>query len=367
MRKTFLTIGIMLLSLAGQAQLSFPADGGCSRASVSEDIGLTRVHVDYGRPAVRGREGKIWGELIPVGYAPNPGFGTVTKMPWRAGANENTTISFSTDVIIEGKKLPAGKYGFFIAYDPKECTLIFSKDTEAWGSFYYDEKNDALRVNVKPQAVNYSTERLSYIFSDQTDSTAVLSVVWEKLRIPFSITTELQKIQLASIDREMHTARGFTADAHYEAARYYMNQNIRTEEALSYMQFVAGSMPNFNVLCTYAELLEKTGKTKEADETFKKAMSATNSAQQAHFYARRLLQEKKGKKAFNVFKLNYDRYPNEYTTNMGLARGYSAVGNYKEALKYAGKALPQAPDANNKTAVEKSIAALKEGKDINTL
>lgn len=367
MKKSTLSILFLFIGQLASAQLTFPANGGSTKGSVSEDIGLTRVTVDYGRPAVRGREGKIWGETVYVGYAPNPGFGSATKIPWRAGANENTTITFSTDVTIEGKKLAAGKYGFFIAYDPKECTLIFSKDTEAWGAFYYNEKNDVLQVKVKPKPVNESMERLTYSFSDQTDSTAVLSLIWEKLSIPFTIGTELQKLQLASIERELTSSKGFTSQAHLEVAAYYMEQNIKLDEAAKHLDIAARAMPNFNVLSTKAELQEKMGKKEEAAITFKKAIDASANASQAHNYARRLLQEQKNEKAFEVFKMNYDRYPNIYTSNMGMARGYSALGNYKEALKYANKALAQAPDANNKTVVEKSIAVLKEGKDINTL
>jgi tetratricopeptide (TPR) repeat protein len=366
MKSSLLSIALFFTTLIASAQLTFPADGGNKKASVSEDIGLTHVTVHYDRPAVKGREGKIWGELIPVGFAPNPGFGSVTKMPWRAGANENTTITFSTDVIVEGKKLAAGTYGFFIAYDPKECTLIFSKDNEAWGSFFYNESNDALRVNVKPKAINESRERLTYSFDDQSDSSAVLSLYWEKLRIPFTISTELQKLQLASIDREMNTSKGFSASSFYEVANYYLEHNIMLDKALMYISSAERTMPIFNTYAIKAEIEEKLGKTKESAESLKKAVAATNSANQAHYYGRNLMTTNK-QKAFEIFKMNYEHYPDVFTTNMGMARGYSAIGNYKEALKYANKALPQAPDATNKTAVEKNIASLKEGKDINTL
>src|ERR1700761_6200633 len=125
------------------AQLTSLPSGGNKRASVGEQVGLTDVTIRYNRPHVNKREGHIWGELVPVGYV-DQGFGTSKAAPWRAGANENTTIEFSTDVKIEGQTLPAGKYGFSIAYDPKECTLIFSKNSTSWGSFYYDPAEDAL-------------------------------------------------------------------------------------------------------------------------------------------------------------------------------------------------------------------------------
>ncbi|HLX67059.1 MAG TPA: DUF2911 domain-containing protein, partial [Puia sp.] len=131
------------------AQLTALPDGGNKKASVTERIGITDVTINYSRPAVKGREGKIWGQLIPVGYA-EQGLGDTKAVPWRAGANENTTIEFSTDVTVEGQPLPAGKYGLFIAYDPAESTLIFSRTNTAWGAFFYNPQDDALRVKVKP-------------------------------------------------------------------------------------------------------------------------------------------------------------------------------------------------------------------------
>src|SRR6201989_2133999 len=134
-------------------------NGGNKKASVTERVGITDVTIQYNRPGVKGREGKIWGQLIPTGYT-DQGFGSSKAAPWRAGANENTTIEFSTDVKIEGQPLAAGKYGFFIAYDSSESTLIFSKNSTSWGSFFYNEQEDALRVKVKPVATNKSIEWL---------------------------------------------------------------------------------------------------------------------------------------------------------------------------------------------------------------
>ena len=120
------------------AQLTTPPNGGNKKAVVGERIGITDVTIHYDRPGVKGRENKVWGQLVQAGYN-DLGFGNTKTAPWRAGANENTTIEFSTDVKIEGQPLAAGKYGFFIAYDPNECTLIFSKNSSnAWSSSVSD-------------------------------------------------------------------------------------------------------------------------------------------------------------------------------------------------------------------------------------
>src|SRR3954467_11699958 len=150
MKRIFIGLAaFFMLQQSTTAQLTTLPNGGNKMAMVGERVGLTDVTIHYNRPAVKGRDGKIWGELVPFGFA-DQGFGTSKAAPWRAGANENTTIEFSSDVTIEGQPLKAGKYGFFIAYDSTEATLIFSKNATSWGSFYYDQQEDALRIKVKP-------------------------------------------------------------------------------------------------------------------------------------------------------------------------------------------------------------------------
>src|SRR5580704_1093088 len=161
---------LLILNIAS-AQLTGLPSGGNKKAWIGERVGVTDVSIHYDRPGGKGREGQIWGKLIPVGFA-DLGFGNTKLAPWRAGANENTTIEFSTNVKVEGHDLPAGKYGFFIAYDPNECTLIFSKNSSSWGSFYYDPKEDVLRVKVKPVPSDKSVEWLKYEFVNQTKTGA---------------------------------------------------------------------------------------------------------------------------------------------------------------------------------------------------
>src|SRR6266496_6402049 len=180
MKKLFTLFVILLFLNAVNAQLTVPPNGGNRKASVGERIGITDVTIHYDRPGVKGREGKIWGQLIPVGYT-DQGFGSSKAAPWRAGANENTTIEFSSDVKIEGQPLAAGRYGFFVAYDPNECTLIFSKNSTSWGSFFYKPEEDALRVKVKPVALDKSVEWLKYEFMNETENGAKVGLQWEKL------------------------------------------------------------------------------------------------------------------------------------------------------------------------------------------
>jgi hypothetical protein len=144
------------------------------KAAVTQVVGLTEVKIDYSRPGVKGRA--IWGDLVPYNKV------------WRAGANEATTISFESDVMIEGKKLSAGKYSFFVIPNENEWTLIFNKVAEQWGAFEYNEAEDALRISVKP-VNNNNTEWLTYSFTDLNPKTgtAAVNLLWEKLKVQFKV------------------------------------------------------------------------------------------------------------------------------------------------------------------------------------
>jgi len=363
----FVVLAIFLNSFTAYTQITSPPAGGNKKASVSERIGITDVKIDYDRPGVNGREGKIWGGVVHYGFA-DLQYGTSKAAPWRAGANENTTIEFSTEVTIEGKPLAAGKYGFFIAMGTDKATLVFSKFNTAWGSFYYNSKDDALRVDVPVLKLNESVERLKYEFSDQTDNSAVISLQWEKAKIPFKVSVDLQKEQIAAFRREFNSG-GFYRywQNMYTAANYCLVNNINLEEGLSWADRSINTYfgeVNFLTLATQAGLLEKLGRKTEADSIMKKAYPLATLLQ-LNTYARNLMRQKKNKEAFDVYKMNYDKYPDDIYTRLGMVRGYAALGNTKEALKYADKAMALAADTNTKSYVEKMITDLKTGKEIN--
>lgn len=349
------------------AQLTTLASGGNKKASVSERIGLTDISIHYDRPGVKGREGQIWGKLVHTGFV-DQGFGSSKAAPWRAGANENTSIEFSTDVKIEGQALSAGKYGFFVAYDPNECTLIFSKNASSWGSYYYTEKEDALRVKVKTVASDKSVEWLKYEFLNETDNSTTIALAWEKLVIPFKVDVDYISEQVASFRRQLRGQTGFNWEPWDQAAQWCLQKNTNLEEALLWTDSATGpsfgGAQNFQGWSTKAQILTKLNRAAEADAIMKKSLPLA-SMQEIHGYGRSLLAQKKTKEAFDVFKMNYDKNPNVFTTNTGMARAYSATGNYKKALEFAQKALAQATDSNNKSNLERVIKLLQEGKDIN--
>lgn len=142
------------------------------KAEIKQQVGLTDVQILYGRPGVKGRT--IWGKLVPYDAV------------WRAGANEATKITFSTDVTIEGKKLKKGSYSFFTIPGKKEWTLIFNKVADQWGAFEYNESQDALRIKVKTEKGSWQ-EWLAYTITKVSDNSAVIRLEWEKLKIPFKV------------------------------------------------------------------------------------------------------------------------------------------------------------------------------------
>ena len=154
-------------------------------ASVSQTIGVdTDITFDYSRPGVKGRT--IWGELVPYGLAPGNKYSEEKPFPWRAGANEKTTIAVSSDVLVDGKPLPAGKYSIHMIPSEKDWIVIFNKVSEGWGSYDYDEAEDALRVKVTPVEAPFE-EWMRFGFDDLAGTSAVAFLQWEKLKVPFTI------------------------------------------------------------------------------------------------------------------------------------------------------------------------------------
>jgi tetratricopeptide (TPR) repeat protein len=343
-------------------------NGYTKKASLSEQVGLTQVTITYHRPAVRGREGKIWGGVVHKGFV-DQGFGNRNPAPWRAGANENTLIEFDQDVKVEGQRLPKGKYAFFVAYDSLESILIFSKATDGWGSFFYDEQQDALRIKVRPQPIDLSIEHLRFDFTQQTPNSAVVSLMWERLSIPFKIEVDYLAQQYQALVAESQNPRGFTSQSLNIAANWCLQNNYNLDKGLEWALLATasnfpGNPTSFPALVTKAGILEKLGKAEEAAAIIKTALPY-GSLLDLQQLGRQLLSAKKPKAALEVFEANYNKNPDQFITLLGMARGLSANGQLTKALEFATKALPLSPNNASKEAVHKMITGLKEGKNIN--
>ena len=208
---------------------------------------------------------------------------------------------------------------------------------------------------------------MKYEFTDPTDSTATIALQWEKLAIPVKIEVDYINEQIQSFRRELRTDRGFLWESWDQAAQWCVQHNVNLNEASMWADTATGPIfggdRSFQAWSTKAQILQKMGRNEEAAQVMKKALPYGNM-NELHQYGRQLLGMKLNKMAFDVFKANYDKYPNQFTTLMGLTRGYSAIGDYPNALKYANLALPLAPEPQ-KANVLTMIDKLKAGKDVN--
>jgi hypothetical protein len=366
---------LTIVPVVASAQIvRLPPDGKNQKASVSQWIGLVEVNVTYNAPKVTApdgtdRTGKIWGQLVPYGMA-NLGFGTCgDQCPWRAGANENTVFRVSNDVKVEGQPLAAGSYGLFMIPEQDEWTIIFSKNFTSWGSFFYNPAEDALRVKVKPKKCEYN-HWLTYEFTERQPDRATVALKWEYLEVPWVIAVEnANDLYVENLRRELRNAPGFNWEGWQTAADFCFNNKLNLKEGLTWAQN-AVSLPyigqeNFVTLRTLSNLQSANRMTAEAETTFLKAINSPGATPiQLHQYGRQLLAAGEKDRALAVFEANAKLHPNAWPVNVGLARGYAAVGRTKEALKYAKLAVVQAPDEPNRKNLQKMVEDLEAGRPV---
>jgi len=350
--------------------LTLPPSGNNQKATVTQYIGPVRITIDYSSPAVHGpdgkdRHGQIWGKLVPYGLSTTT-FGNGKPDPWRAGANENTVFAVSDDVTIEGQPLAKGRYGLHMIPGEDTWTVIFSKDSGAWGSFFYDPSHDALRVSVKAHKNDYR-EWLTYDFTVRHPEDATVELQWEDLAVPWNIKVpNVGDVYVSHLRQELTSVPGFSHEAYLAAAQYCLQAGKNLDQGLQWAD-AAITLPfigqqNFNTLSVKAQILTKLGREAEAKPIMEVALhSPTTTPIEIHQYGRQLLAEKKTDEAMKVFQYNADRNGDTWPVHVGLARGYAASGDAKQALEHARKALPQAPDDLNRKGLEAIIDALSKG------
>ncbi len=351
--------------------ISLPPSGDNQKAEVIQYIGPVKVSIEYSSPDVHGpqgedRRGKIWGGLVPYGLT-DLGFGPCKECPWRAGSNENTVFSVSHDVKIEGKPLAAGSYGLHMIAGKDEWVVIFSNDSTSWGSYTYNPAEDALRVTVKPKQSEYN-EWLTYEFIDRDPSQAIVALKWEDLAVPFTISVDnVNDLYLAQIRQELRSYPGFSAQNWRAAARFCLDNKINIAEALTWAETAVNGLrggqgeESFNAYMTLADAQEANGKTADADASRKKALSHPSaSVIDIHMYARGLQQAGKNKEAVVIFEMNAKRNPGKWPVELGLARGYSSVGDFNKAIDHARLAIKQAPDDASRTNAEIVLKQVEE-------
>ncbi len=318
-------------------------------AAVSQRLGLTDIEITYHRPAVNGRE--VWGGVVPYGQV------------WRTGANENTRISFSTEVTVEGQPLAAGTYGLHTLPGEDEWTIIFSHDVDAWGSYSYDEERDALRVTVEPSAAPAHQERMIFVFAEVSNESATVSMVWEKLRVTFEIGVDTHAVTLASIREQLQGVSQFFWMGPQQAANYCLQEEMAYEEAMGWIEASIQAEERFENLQTKAQILDQTGEAAQSAEIMAKALEMGNAGQ-LHNYARSLLGEDKKDEALAIFERNVEQSPEVWFVELGLARGYSALGRFDQAVASMKISLAKAPEGQQ-AYVQSLVDRLQKREDIN--
>lgn len=344
--------------------ITLPPSGDNQVASVTQGIGLVRVKIAYSSPDVHGpdgkdRTGRIWGELVPYGLS-DLGYNDCTKCPWRGGANENTVFTVSHDVKIEGQPLPAGSYGLHFIPGKDEWVVIFSKDSKAWGSYWYDPAKDQLRVTVKPAACEYH-EWLTYEFTDRGKDRATVALRWENLQVPIRITVDdWAGLYVEKLREEFRGEAAFEWKTFRDAAEFCLQQKAHLDQGLRWAQEAVSrpgtGVENFQTLTMLAQLQVAGGRAAEGAATYDRAMALPGVTPiEIHGLARGMQAAGNDAGARRVFLANAKRFPNQWPVNFGLARAAAIDGDFRRAAEFARKALPQAPNEPNRRNLENMI------------
>lgn len=319
---------VFLLAASASAQQGLTLPDASQHAVVKQQIGLTEIKIDYHRPGVKDRQ--IWGALVPYDQV------------WRAGANENTTIHFSKTVKIDGKEVPGGTYGLHMVPTNTDWTIILSKDNRAWGSFFYYEGNDQIRFKVKPETAPHQ-EWLLYSFDEVTENSSLVSLRWEKLRVPFKIEIDLHRQIIEDIRVQLTSLSAFFWQGWNQAANYCYTNGVELEQGLQWADRSIQINKNVTNTFTKALILDELGKKDEAlllkEEAFVNA--AENDVNNLGY---QFLFAGKVEPAVEIFKKNAEMYPDSWNVWDSLAEAYMNKGDTSLAIQYYTKALSMAPE-----------------------
>ncbi len=344
---TFLGLALIALSASGQTELGLPDRS--QAAMVQQRLGVTDITIRYHRPLVAGR--KIWGALVPYDKV------------WRAGANLNTTFEVSDPVSIEGKPLPAGIYGLHMIPTTNSWTIIFSKAADSWGSYSYNQSEDALRVTVKPHAGEMK-EALQYTFEDLKPDSVTATLRWEKVAVPFQISVNDQDTVLPYIRRKMRGFQQYFWGPPNEAAQYCLEKKIALPEALKWADLSIQAEERFENLGTKADILKAMGKTDEAGKVWQHAMELAKPVQ-LYTYARGLQAQERDAEAMEIFRTVAQQSPDTLFGHMAKARLKSHAADYNGAAEEVRQAIAVTPDGAQKEALKGVLDKLNAKQDIN--
>jgi predicted negative regulator of RcsB-dependent stress response len=345
---------ISLISLKAVSQPITTPRTPSPAASVTQTIGISTVTVNYSRPSVKGRE--IWGKLVRYGWNVQ-GFGAGNSAPWRAGANENTTIRFSHDATVEGKAVPAGTYGlFFVINEDNSGELVLSKDHQSWGSFWYDPNHDLFRTKIQLRETQF-TEMLTYDFINSTRTSSELVLNWEKKQFPVKIEFDVDKIVMANAVEELKNTTGFGWQGYASAANYAVQSKTNYDQALKWADQAVTMNKSFATLNTKSNVMRAMGKTEEADKMVNDAIGIATE-NELNQYGYQLMNNGKIDKAIEILTLNTKRFPKSANCFDSLGEAYVNKGDSKNAIANFKKSLSMNPQPNVKANSEKFLKQL---------
>jgi len=354
MRKYFAIAITTMAAIAGFAQPITTPRTPSPAASVSQTIGISVVTVNYSRPSVKGRE--IWGKLVPYGWN-KQGFGNGNSAPWRAGANENTTITFTHPAKVQGQTVPAGEYGlFFVMNADNSGEVILSKDHQSWGSFFYEPEHDQLRAKIAARE-NAFTEMLTYDFINNTKNSSELVLNWEKKQLPVKIEFDVDDIVMANAVEELKNTAGFTPQGFISAANYSLQNKTHLDQGLKWIDQAIAINRNFAALSIKSNLLRAMNNTAEADKVMNEAIAVANEVE-LNQYGYQLLAAGQTDKAIEMLALNAKRFPQSPNCFDSLGEAYATKGDKKNAIANFKKSLSMNPPPNVKANSEKFLKEL---------
>jgi len=327
-----------------RAQRGMPGPKASPAASVTQTIGLTVVSVRYHRPAVKGRV--VWGGLVPYGQV------------WRAGANENTTISFGTPVRVGGQDLDAGTYGLHVIPRPDAWTFVFSRNATSWGSYSYDASEDAARATAVPVAAEHQ-EWLSYGFEPVDSASAHLELRWARLAVPLLVEVDLTETILAETrDVYLRGLARWNPQAWQQAAQFCLDRGVNLEEAVTWADRAAQSNRSFTTVSLKAQILDALGRGEEAGAAKAEAWTVATVDELARMGGQ-LIASRRYDEAVSIFELAARHHPESWKAHDGLGEALRKNGDVPAALASYAKALELVADDSSRERIQRTIDELK--------
>ncbi|MEQ8577796.1 MAG: DUF2911 domain-containing protein [Balneola sp.] len=284
----FLMICFLSTAVLAQLPVSLTLPQASPKETRSITIGFTTMSFEYNSVGIKGRE--IWGGLVPYGEV------------WRTGANKNTLFTVTDDVLINGQKLKAGSYGMHTIPGEEEWVIIFSNFSEAWGSYFYDENEDALRIKVNPEEMDSKYEWMKFSFSDYTNTSVDISLKWAHLKVPFKVEIPMETT-FAHIENQFRTLPAFSWQGWVQGATYLQNNDYKLDVALQWAARALQIDRSVQTLGLHAKLLVLNEQKEKGLEQAAEMRKEWSSDWRAHYSAAEVYEEAEElKKAEEAYK-----------------------------------------------------------------